>query len=258
MPLTLRLADAAAIVPGRVLEGVFGLVGLVRPAAKPLHPSGRLLTAHLHRHGLGGADRTGVPWIDDPGESHAVARFSRAAGLPHVLPDVHGLALRVQDPAPGHEPADILMATTGLGAVTRFVLLPTRSPGARAYSTLLPYRTAGGPLLLAATADRRDSSRRLLAVATPRGDWRVFGHLVIDDDDTSGTGDASISFDPVLHQLEGLAYDRWAVRLREGAYRAARRTRGARADGPGRPSARQEPIRTSRRRRSRGGRGRAR
>jgi hypothetical protein len=104
MPLSLRLANAAAIVPGRILEGVFGLAGLVRPAAKPLHPSGRLRTARLQRHGLSGPDRTGVPWIDDPGESRALVRFSRAVGLPDVLPDIHGLAIRIQDPAPGHEP----------------------------------------------------------------------------------------------------------------------------------------------------------
>jgi hypothetical protein len=228
MPVSLRLADAAAIVPGRILQGVFGLVGLVRPAAKPLHPSGRLLTARVHRHGLSGTDRTGVPWIDDPGESRAVARFSRAAGLPDALPDVHGLAIRVQDPAPGREHADLLMATTGLGAVTRFVLLPSRTPVGSTYSTLLPYRTVSGPLLLAATPDP-DSSRMVLAVASLRGEWRVFGQLLLGDDDASRTGDESISFDPVLHQLEGLAYDRWVVRLREGAYRAARRTRGARA-----------------------------
>jgi hypothetical protein len=228
MPVSLRVADAAAIVPGRILQGVFGLVGLVRPAAKPLHPSGRLQTARVHRHGLSGTDRTGVPWIDDPGESRAVARFSRAAGLPDVLPDVHGLAIRVQDPAPGREHADLLMATTGLGAVTRFVLLPSRTPVGSTYSTLLPYRTVSGPLLLAATPDP-DSSRMVLAVASLRGEWRVFGQLLLGDDDASRTGDESISFDPVLHQLEGLAYDRWVVRLREGAYRAARRTRGARA-----------------------------
>jgi hypothetical protein len=230
MSVSLRLADAAAIVPGRILQGVFGLVGLVRPAAKPLHPSGRLQTARVHRHGLNGTDRTGVPWIDDPGESRAVARFSRAAGLPDALPDVHGLAIRVQDPAPGQEHADLLMATTGLGAVTRFVLLPSRSPAGRTYSTLLPYRTVSGPVLLAATPDPDDSSRMVLAVASLRGDWRVFGHLRLGDHDASRTGDESISFDPVLHQLEGLAYDRWVVRLREGAYRAARRTRRARAD----------------------------
>ena len=36
---------------------------------------------------------------------------------------------------------------------------------------------------------------------------------------------ASPSFDPVLHQLPGLAYYGWAAAMREGAYRAARRSR---------------------------------
>ncbi|MET0767247.1 MAG: hypothetical protein ABWY50_06370 [Aeromicrobium sp.] len=221
-----RVADAAAVIPGIVLQGMFGAVGLVRPAPKPLHPSGRLRPARIRRFGLTGADRVGVPFIDEPGETYGLARLSRATGLPTALPDIHGLAIRVDGPTTHDDRADILMATTGLGAVSRFVLRPSLGPAGVTYSTLLPYRTDGGPLLLAAIPDPRDPARMFLACASLRGAWRVFADLTITESEVGATGDASISFDPVVHQLVGLDYYSWATRLREGSYRAARRTRG--------------------------------
>jgi hypothetical protein len=219
------VAAAAATVPGRVLQGVFGIMGVLRPAPKPLHPSGTLRRSTIRRHGLTDGERVGVPWIDEAGTSDAVGRFSRATGLPDALPDIHGLAIRVlDDPA---DPADILLATTGLGCLTRFVLRPSRSAASGAYSTLLPYSTSSGPVLLAAVPDRREAGRLFLAVASPLGHWTVFADLRVADPDPAATGDA-ISFDPILNQLEGLGYYPWATQLREGAYRAARWSRSRR------------------------------
>jgi len=218
MSATQRLASVAAIVPGRVLQGVFGAVALVRPAPKPLHPSGTLHPSTIRRFGLSGADRVDVAWIDEAGESRAVVRFSRATGLPTSLPDIHGLAIRVDD-------ADLLLATTGLGRVSRFLLRPSRRPDTSTYSTLFPYRGPRGAVLVAALPDAQEPERLLLALASPRGDWKVFGDLRVEDPDPSATGDSSISFDPILRQLDGLAYYEWATRLREGAYRAARWSR---------------------------------
>lgn len=223
-----RAAEIAAIVPGRTLQMVFGALGVVRPAPKPLHPSGRLRRVRVHRLGLPAQDRVGVPWIDEPGDSTGVVRFSRATGLPEWLPDIHGLAIRVEDGAAEGGHADLLLATTGLGRLTRFVLRPTRTPTGSSYSTLLPYRAAGGPVLVAATSDPADDDRLVLVVASGTGAWRVFADLAIMPSAEDSTGDTSISFDPILHQLDGLEQYPWVVRLREGAYRAARRTRGAR------------------------------
>jgi hypothetical protein len=67
-----------------------------------------------------------------------------------------------------------------------------------------------------------------------RGPWTDFGHIVLETtsgsgaDDTQGTGPA---FDPVLNQIPGLSYYPWAARLREGSYRAARRSRGKNLNG---------------------------
>jgi hypothetical protein len=227
--VALRVADIAAVVPGLVLQGVFGAVGRVRPAPKPLHPTGTLQPVSIRRFGLAEADRVGVPFVDEPGRIDGVARFSRAAGLPAPLPDVHGLAIRVDGPTAEGDHADILMSTTGLGAVSRFVLRPTRGRGDAPYSTLLPFRTSRGALLLAATPDPHDPARMFLAYAALRGGWRVFGELTTAE--SSATGDTSISFDPVLHQLAGLEYYAWAARLRAGSYRAARRSRGDVSEG---------------------------
>lgn len=220
-----RIADAAAIVPGRMLQGLFGTMGLVRPTAKPLHPSGTMHAATIERFGLTGAERVGVPWVDESGTSRVLVRFSRATGLPEPLPDIHGLAIRILD---GGGEADLLLATTGLGPVTRFLLWPTRSARDSSYSTLMPYSTPQGPLLIAATPDRSNPGRLRLATASPRGPWTAFAELVLDTSKTLGSGDESISFDPILHQVDGLASYAWATRLREGAYRAARWSRTGR------------------------------
>lgn len=221
---TTRASELAAVVPGLVLRGAAGVAGLVRPAAKPLHPAGAIRSVALHRHGLAAADRVGVAWIDEPGVTEGIVRFSRAMGLPRALPDIHGLALRVAR-ADG-DPADLLMATTGLGRFSRFVLKPTLQRGGGAYSTLLPYRSPEGPLLLAAIPDDHVAEQFTVAVASPGGAWRAFADLTVEQGGL-GSGD-EMSFDPTLNMLDGLAYYPWEIRLREGAYSAARWTRRVR------------------------------
>ena len=212
----------ASRVAGSLLEGVFASVARLRPAAKPLHPRGETHGATITRHGL--VPATGVSWIDDPGVDAGRVRVSRAVGLPPAWPDIFGLAMRVPT-ASGH--GDILFATTGRGAVGRFLLLPGRSATSWTYTTLLPYRTRSGALLLAAEPDGPDAFT--LACARVRGPWTAFGHVVLNAASISGTTDDAENigptFDPVLNQIPGLSYYPWAARLREGSYRAARRSR---------------------------------
>lgn len=211
-----RMGQDLAVVSGRLLEGVFAAVSHVRPAAKPLHPRGRLFTAVITRRGL--SDRVGVPWIDEPGTSTGLVRVSRATGLPPSVPDIYGLALRVPE-ADG--PADILFATTGLGAVSRFILFPAQHAGQRAYSTLLPYRTPSGPVTLAAIPLGKHEKTVELACARVGQPWRSFAGMTL----LESPDETSPSFDPVINQLPGLDYYPWVADLREGAYRAARRSR---------------------------------
>jgi len=139
-------------------------------------------------------------------------------GLPTGWPDVQGLALRIAW-APD-EAADLLFARTGLGRVTRFVLTPARENRPRPLTTLLPYRSPHGTLFLAALFEGEDSVRLLWARGF--GAWTHWADLVLS---SGGDGDLMISFDPVLHELPGLHVYDWVRRLREPAYRSARRHR---------------------------------
>lgn len=198
---------------------VFGTVARLRAADKPLHPRGTLVSGSAIRKGLDAP--VGVAWIDQPGTDTVTVRLSRSVGLPPPLPDVHGLALRIPL-ADGH--ADLLLATTGQGRIGRFVLRPSIERSARAYTTLLPYRTPSGPLLVAAFPADSDGVAFDLACASLQGSWRPFAHLEVGADRYE---DPTISFDPVLNTLPGLDPYDWVASLRAGSYVAARRARGA-------------------------------
>jgi hypothetical protein len=146
-----------------------------------------------------------------------VVRLSRAIGLPDGVPDIHGLAMRVHGAGAG---GDVLLASTGWSRLGRFVLTFGGHAGARPLSTLLPYRTASGPVLLGAQA--LDTETYDLSWAKPRGDWHDFARLHLSDDEGP---DRDISFDPVRNQIPGLDQYPWVVRLREPAYLTARRSR---------------------------------
>lgn len=208
--------SAAASAGGATLAAATRAVAAVRPAAKPLHPHGDVTLGRLRRSG--GHLPTGVPWLDDAGTDDVLVRRSRAVGLPGSLPDVHGLALRVPLAGGGH--ADLLLASTGLGRLTRFVLTASRRPEGRPLTTLLPYRSPDGPLLVAAVPGAAD--RFELAYAPPAGAWRRFAELVVTD---TAHRDALVSFDPLRNTIPGLENYEWVRRLREPSYGTARHTR---------------------------------
>ena len=211
-----RLTAAA----GSTLAAVTRAVAAARTSAKPLHPRGHLVHATLRRTGGGSSSRpTGVAWLDEPGVDEVLVRRSRAVGWPSLLPDVHGLAMRVELGS-GH--GDLLFATTGLGPVSRFLLVPGRD-AARPMTTLLPYRAPSGALVLAIRPCT--DVRYELAHASAAGVWHRFAELELST--TSGP-DPLVSFDPVRHQLPDLAPYPWVERLREPAYLTARRTRSGR------------------------------
>ena len=118
---------------------VFGAAALVR-RTKPLHPAGSVGEGTLE---ITAPQRElGVPLLADRGTHRCTVRWSRAMGLPDSLPDFEGLALRFE--GGDGEPADLLFASTGTGAVSRFLLAP-RSPGSHGpQTTLLPVQRAEG------------------------------------------------------------------------------------------------------------------
>jgi hypothetical protein len=226
----------AAAVGGQALRAAAGALAALRPTPKPLHPAGTVLLATLRR--FGGPGTSSSPWLDSAAEDPVLVRISRAVGLPSPVPDVFGLALRVPLDAGRH--GDVLFASTGLGRVTRFTLTLGRTPYSRPMTTLLPYRTPSGPVLLGAVFARprggehaardrpSDGRPRLvdLSWARPGGAWHQFARLELPDP-TVGD-DALVSFDPVLNPLTGLSTYGWVRRLREPSYVVARRSRGSR------------------------------
>jgi hypothetical protein len=208
---------AVSSAGGQVLRAATGLIA-TRPAAKPLHPRGSVVRGTLHR--FGAEPRTGAEWLDRPGEDQVLVRQSRAVGLPPPLPDIFGLAIRV--PVESGRHGDLLFASTGLGRLTRFTLTPARSPYKRPLTTLLPYRTRAGAVLL--SAEFRDENTVALAWAVRSGHWHTFAELVLHEDPID-EGDEPLSFEPVRNALPGLVTYEWVRRLREPSYLTARRSR---------------------------------
>ncbi|MDF2967348.1 MAG: hypothetical protein K0Q93_1126 [Nocardioidaceae bacterium] len=216
-----RAALALTGAAGRVLAGVFFLVGKARRARhKALHPRGRTAPGMLRRHG---GSRSGVAWLDGAGTDRVLVRLSRSAGLPHPLPDILGLAVRVPV-GDGH--GDLLFASTGRGRLSRFLLRPARRHERAAHTTLFPFRTPVGAVLLAAFP--AGVGHFALAWSRLTGDWNVIGELSMDSADRS-VGESPVSFDPVVNTVPGLDSYGWAEQLRQFSYAAARRSRG-RAD----------------------------
>ena len=210
------IAHLCARAGGATLAAVTSAVAVLRRPAKPLHPRGEVFSGRLHRRGTIDVPPTGVGWLDEPGEDEVLVRLSRAVGLPGHLPDIHGLAVRVIAP---DGPADILFATTGTGRIGRYLLTACRHPGGRPMTTLLPYRTAAGAVILSAEIIHDRTCR--LSWALGSGPWHPFGTIDLSRDH----GDPGIWFDPVMNQMAGLGQFPFVLLLREPAYRRARRTR---------------------------------
>ncbi|HSE71962.1 MAG TPA: hypothetical protein VLA97_14460 [Nocardioidaceae bacterium] len=205
---------------GQVLRAATRTVAALRPAAKPLHPRGTVGPATLRR--FGSDERSGAAWLDGPGEDEVLARRSRAVGLPGPVPDIFGLALRV--PVGDGRYGDLLLASTGLGQLTRFTLTAGREPHSRPMTTLLPYRSPSGPVLVCAVWRDDDSLDLFWGRAT--GPWHRFADLCLGTEPVADQ-DASVSFDPLHNTLPGLENYGWGRRLREPSYLTARRSRHA-------------------------------
>ena len=219
--LLAQARTALAATGGAALGAAARATARVRPAEKPLHPRGEVLTGRLRR--LGTVSPTGVAWLDtpsdDPDGEEVLVRRSRAAGLPSALPDVHGLAIRV--PLPDQEPpyGDVLLASTGFGLLTRFLLVPTWQPGSRPLTTLLPYRSPAGPLLLGAREVGPEAFE--LSYAVGSRPFEAFAELAL----SPTRADPTVSFDAVENRIPGLEQYDWITRLREPAYALARSSR---------------------------------
>jgi hypothetical protein len=203
----------------RATERVFAVVARLR-RARALHPRGVTL------HGRGRV-RVESGLADRP-EVRVVVRLSRGAGLPHPLPDVHGVAVRFVDAHGAGRHQDLLLSGAGRAPVLRHVLRPALRFDRAGGTTVLPYRRPGGgrllfgcdPVPVATLVDVPAALPLTISLheATPLGRWRPVAELQVDEVDPD---DLRTRFDP-WHTTPVLEPAGLLNRLRRAAYSGSR------------------------------------
>lgn len=216
-------------IPGALLGAASAVTARLR-RDKPLHPVGHVATGRLTI--LRPQPDLGVPALAGPGTVACVARWSRAMGLPPGWPDLEGLALRLHGAGADGGDGDLLFASTGTRAWSRF-LLTLRPPGTFGpVTTLLPVRAGDRAVTfrLAPAGDPSPSDDGMppaaydLAVARGTGAWLTVGRV----DLQWSLDDTTERFDPITHELAGIEQFPVVTGLREPAYVAARAVARAR------------------------------
>ena len=174
-----RALTSAALALGTAVRG-----------ARVFHPRGAARAATVTTDGGGS---WGARLLDEAGRHDAVVRISRGAGLPEPLPDVVGLAVRVDGLGRDGGPLDLLVNTAGGPPVLRHVFLP--APLGRTFSSVLPYRTGSGRTVLLGAREDGDGYDLLAAPLT--GGWTRWGRLTLGDP-LPGTVSEELRFRPTL------------------------------------------------------------
>jgi hypothetical protein len=220
------MATGVAQTAGAGLRALVAVARALRRSPRPLHPRGVVRRGTLVLDGphAPGARELGAPLV-----TPVLARVSRSVGLPAPLPDVFGVAVRWT--APGSvdaRPQDLLLSSTGLGRVSRFLLAPRRHPLGGGFGTLMPFLDDGGRSVLLAAVPAPGADRSadegldlVLLSARPGGPWQRCGRLVCPAGPDDADDDA-LRFDPVLHVPGTLRVPRWAAQLRVPSYWEAR------------------------------------
>ena len=187
----------------------FGAAARAR-GSKAFHPRGVVHDATVTVDGTAGAP---APWLRQSASYDAIVRFSRGIGLPHPLPDVLGIAVRILGAHGEGRDQDLLLVTSGNGPVIHHLLLPARSYTGLPYSSLAPYSTEHGHVLLGARAE--SAGRFELGWAPLGGRLQPFGSLAVGarrDD-----ADNALRFS-VMNSGGGLEPSTWVNRIRPAAY----------------------------------------
>lgn len=146
------LGEAAGVSIGAVLAAL-----AIARRGKAFHPDGVVYDARLAITGDSAAPQA-AELLSRQGEHPAIARFSRAVGLPRPIPDLLGLSLRVPDAYGSGRHQDFLLVTSADVPVLHHIFLPAWDVQQRPYSSSLPYR-AEDALFLVGAVPRRDSPR---------------------------------------------------------------------------------------------------
>lgn len=218
-------------VAGLALGAVFTAALAVR-RPRTLHPHGAVLEGTVRWRMQ--VPASGIGWVDEPppgGEQAVRARMSKAAGTPWRLPDGIGLALKLATPG---GPADVLLVSVaGFAPRLRSAVWPSVSPSRPLMTTVFPYRTPRGPVLVGARprSPERLSPRPEPFAAALRDEpwvldllhgsissrWHRFATLTLHPV-PARLDDPHLRFHPVRHPLPGSEpYPVWA-RLRDASY----------------------------------------
>ena len=159
------MTDLLAL-PRAALATALGVATAVR-GERVFHPRGSSCRAVLT---VAGGGAWGARVLDAAASYDGLVRLSRGAGLPAPLPDVDGLALRLPGLGVDRAPLDLLV-----NSAWRFAFAPSVLAGT--WSSILPYRTATGRLVLLGARPRPGGLDLLLAA--PLGRWQPWARLTL-------------------------------------------------------------------------------
>lgn len=206
------MAGPIAAATGAVFAGLARL-----RHARPVHPHGVAFSGTLRLEPGPGLDL--LPALGAPRDVPAVVRLSRSFDPPRFIRDFLGVAVKLADlHGPGLD-QDFLTVSSLPGPLGHFVPVPARRYTWAAYSSLIPYRSAGRLVVLGALSradagggtDELDAARgaaargRLrfrLAVAPLAGPLLVVGELDLREELAAPDGEA-LRFNP-FHTGGGL------------------------------------------------------
>jgi hypothetical protein len=172
-----------------------------------------------------------------------IGRVSKGVGLPGGLPDIVGLAWRMppRSPRPPPTPWDVLLASAGVGTLSRFLLQPIVSwPGAT-LSSVMPLRHQNQNWWISARLStaidkpgvRLDDIEAHISHGEIRfeidqacgaGKFRVLARLILNQVVPAGADD--IAFDPTTHSHPDVTLlPGWMTEFRRTAYQRSRQGR---------------------------------
>lgn len=203
---------------------------------RAFHPHGAAFRIEVTP--MRGGEKAAEPLFDGVESRSGTIRLSRGAGLPDPLPDVLGVAVRL-DPTGDLPRQDLLLASSGTGPILHNLLIPSTSFGKRPFSSVLFYRSPGGVVLFGAKVRGRDSSLRLseistrerldmnidLVIASPFGRWVPVASIAVGERALDRTGE-HLRFDPA-NTAADLVPIGFLNRIRKPVYVASQEGRGA-------------------------------
>ena len=215
-----------------LVEAPFRMAAALRGGVRAFHPRGLVATGHIDVHARW--------WTMEPGSvTNVVARLSGGVGTPSGVPDVLGLALKFRLDTEW----DLLLASSGISALTRLLPLPAAGWDSARYSSLMPYSSnrtdarwvIAVPVGTHPTSTSLDALREAitheplrfrLELVSLTGSLMPAGQLTLTEVQKL-PDDEQPTFDPVSNCPPGVALrPEWLAGLRAGAYRGSRRGRG--------------------------------